>query len=84
MAPLDPDRTEFLGDDVDYRDPLVRDINNALVKLGPELRALGHSHAHLDANARIFIARHLVHVIRERQQPVPTRHSAADLGRTNL
>ena len=50
----------FAGEDVDWRDPAVQAICDALCEIGPDLRALGHAHARLDANARMLIARHLV------------------------
>lgn len=72
--------TAFLGDDVDYRDPLVREFMDALMHLNPELHQLGHSYARLDANARMFISRHLVHVVRNHR----ATHTVADLRRADL
>ena len=50
----------FAGDDVPWDDPAVKFICEALLDVSLDLRKLGHAHARLDANARMFIARHLV------------------------
>lgn len=50
----------WAGAGIEWDDPRAKAIEHALYEIGLDLRKLGHAHAHLDANARVYISRHLV------------------------